>query len=509
MSFPTLKFDLQPLLPRLAWCASILLGDGQAVVRHGPWVETWDGGFCEGAWAGPFAKHEIDISTTLVGSGGRVNEEGFVFAAPTNTMQRLYSLRLPDRLLVSNSLVFLLAETGDSLDLNYPHYYYDFLRHKRRGLTRPTVTIPTAAGRRVALHHYINLLVRPDLSVVERPKNLSVAPVDYASYRALLADGVQAVFANAADSRRRHPYQPLVALSQGYDSPAAATLAVEAGCRDAFTVTSPPGNHEDGALVGAFLDLDTTTYDRYRFRALPGLPEAEFCAATAFGRYVTLAGVADQLEQTLLLTGHPGDDIWTTDASLSLPNLMAPTDVLVEGGSSLGEFRLRVGFQWFPVAWIGATHRQEISRITHSSEMKAWWVPGKYNRPIPRRISEEAGVPRELFGQVRMGTLFARRAFTATGRVDFDAYCRDHGLRPRRRTADRIASGVGRVDLGLLWIARRLPRPAYLALTPYFLLGLRDRQRSLWKSPLLYTFHWGVDRIRHRYELRSESSLLS
>jgi len=73
------------------------------------------------------------------------------------------------------------------------------------------------------------------------------------------------------------------------------------------------------------------------------------------------------------------------------------------GGCALGEFRLRTGFIQFPLACSGALHARAIKAITDSPAMKPWSIGGGYDRPIARRIAEEAGVPRHLFGQIRKG----------------------------------------------------------------------------------------------------------
>lgn len=67
-------------------------------------------------------------------------------------------------------------------------------------------------------------------------------------------------------------------------------------------------------------------------------------------------------------------------------------------GSGLDEFRKRVGFVNAPVPFIGVQNSRQLARISGSVEMKQFRVKGLYDRPIPRRIAEEAGVPREIFG---------------------------------------------------------------------------------------------------------------
>jgi len=53
---------------------------------------------------------------------------------------------------------------------------------------------------------------------------------------------------------------------------------------------------------------------------------------------------------------------------------------------------------------MGARQKTDIVRITESSEMDSWRLGNTYDRPIPRRIAEEAGVPRHLFGQDKMAS---------------------------------------------------------------------------------------------------------
>jgi hypothetical protein len=74
------------------------------------------------------------------------------------------------------------------------------------------------------------------------------------------------------------------------------------------------------------------------------------------------------------------------------------------GGGSFTEFRLRVGFIHVPITMLGMSRDTSIWNITHSQEMQPWRLETKYDRPIPRRIVEEAGVPRELFGQEKKVT---------------------------------------------------------------------------------------------------------
>ena len=70
----------------------------------------------------------------------------------------------------------------------------------------------------------------------------------------------------------------------------------------------------------------------------------------------------------------------------------------------IGEFRLFKGIFHCPVPFWGMRHLREIWDITASKEMEPWSIPGGYDRPVPRRIVEEAGVPRHAFGLRKKNT---------------------------------------------------------------------------------------------------------
>jgi hypothetical protein len=52
---------------------------------------------------------------------------------------------------------------------------------------------------------------------------------------------------------------------------------------------------------------------------------------------------------------------------------------------------------------IAAIHAPIIHAWNRSPELAPWSIGGDYDKPIARRIAEEAGLPRHLFGQVKKG----------------------------------------------------------------------------------------------------------
>ena len=112
-----------------------------------------------------------------------------------------------------------------------------------------------------------------------------------------------------------------------------------------------------------------------------------------------MASWETDVRQRLLFTGFHGDKIWDKHNDKVSPYLIRGDT----SGCSLAEFRLRVGFIHLPLPFIGATSNPSIHGIANSDEMSPWCINNDYDRSIPRRIVEEAGVDRSSFGQIKKG----------------------------------------------------------------------------------------------------------
>jgi len=118
---------------------------------------------------------------------------------------------------------------------------------------------------------------------------------------------------------------------------------------------------------------------------------------------VPIVNWEEELTGKILLTGIHGDAVW------SMHHKFPNTDI-VRGdaaGASLSEFRFRVGFMHLPVPFIACKSAASILKISRTEEMQPWSIGGHYDRPIARRISESAGVPRSAFAK-RKGGYIAR-----------------------------------------------------------------------------------------------------
>jgi len=408
-----LEFELFPNLPRLAWAARLRREARAVRILHGPWVETREDCFFEGAWDGPLEGCRFDQALTFVGSGGRLANDGILFATPSHTFERLHSVRTDDELFVSNSLAFLLALSGELLDPQHRHYYLDFLDYYRAGIGVTEKRLRLAGHRFMELHDCCNLAAQPDLTTRRVEKPLGAPPRDYGDYVSFVSRTAEQVVANANDSARRWRYRPVTSLSQGYDTTAVSALAAQAGCREAVTFrksNSKYGYEDDsGSRIGPYLGLRVTEYERTDYDRLPERRDDEFYVEPD-GVDRSMVLMEKQLVGALLFTGRFGERLWPRGSVLSWglqgdagePLFQIPSCFKL-GGCALGEFRMKTGFLHFPLATSGGLHAPAIQAITDSKAMRPWSIGGGYDRPIARRIAEEAGVPRHLFGQVKKG----------------------------------------------------------------------------------------------------------
>lgn len=387
-----LQYEEVESWPLLAWLAVCERGSDRAFVRHGSHVETHDEWFCEAVWPGEFSAGEFDQTDLVVGTGGRLRHGRLVFVSSGTTVDRLQSLQTASAVLVSNSLPCLLECAAADVDPSYPRYYEDF-RSVVNGLRKYKRTLETAGGP-VRLTYFQNLAWDGQALATE-DKPYPVRQFErFELYRRFLGTSVDLLARNAGASGRAHPFRPLGTVSTGYDSPAVATLCREAGLDEAVTFRrARDGEMDDGGLIAERLGLRVIAADRDAWRAIRGAP-IPFCATNAYGEEIHYAALGKLLSGRVLFTGYHGDKVWAKDTNDLSPDIVRgdPT------GLSLSEYRLWVGFLHCPLPYFGVRQIADINRISNSPAMSQWNVSGDYSRPIPRRIAEEAGVPRELFG---------------------------------------------------------------------------------------------------------------
>lgn len=456
------RFHANPTIPRCSWLAQLRKGEPVVDLFHGSSVETGEEFFVEGAWDARFTDAGFVDAVTLLGSGGKIAaDQSIVFAAPSHIYERLYALDGGDELFVSNSLVFLLARSGDELDPEhgeYPHALY-----RSYGVTESTRSIPTRSGQPVRLFYYQNLVVQADLTIRTVAKTAAGEFEDFDSYRRFLESSVVNVFENASDSNRTVVYhKPIASISSGYDSTASAVFARKIGCERALTfkearpldIDGYTGGDDRGTPIANALGMTCKEFDRldYLKQSTLEFPEAEIFV-TSHLVDLNFLSLEDSLdESSIFFTGNRGDVVWNKRLN---PNQDS-------GGPGMAEFRLRVGFVHFPVPYLGTTDcrpaqcrvSKSIRRISNSREMAPWSVGGDYDRPIPRRILEEAGVERAAFGQENKAVA--------------------------------------------VWFGKEAPQDI---MTPASYRDFQDFRRNVKGSEINRAILWGISKVKSRYEL--------
>jgi hypothetical protein len=496
-------------LPRLAWCLDFDPATGTARVDHGPWVETSERGFFEGAWAGPFEELGFDEARTFAGSGARLRGDELFVATPTDTTEGVYSIGgRGGRVVFSNSLPFLLAVSGEALDLDYLDYENDALSICD-GLADYRREMPTASGNRFRLHLYANVRIAPDGSLEERPKAVPAGPLrSFADYAALLRGEVRALCENAASDRRIQKFRPTVFCSNGYDSPACAALAREAGSEDAvvFETKKDYLRSDSGAEIVRRLGYENV--NELRELDYKNLDVADLFLGTGeLGTSIYFSAAASILPGRILFSGVNGDNVWSTEERRVSTTLKRPS---FYPDTARKEFRLVTGYVNFPPAFIGVMRHREIWKISTSEEMRPWSVASDYDRPIPRRIVEEKGIPRELFGFSKGGGCGTSLRFGTLGKL--------RGVMPTS-SYGRFAAFYRRAARRRKWSARRLWRAAmywgYVAHTVLLLKRWHPWPRQVEKrirreytcSPFApsFLFPWGVASLQEKYYARAVS----
>ncbi|MGB2753732.1 MAG: hypothetical protein WBD75_03675 [Phycisphaerae bacterium] len=483
-----MKLDPQPVpaWPKLAWVATLRPGADKITIYHGPCVETSRDWCAEAVWAGEYARGDFDRTDLVFGSGLRRREHRVVFVSAGTTLDRLWYHRGTDAWHVANSLPALLAVAGTSL-AGIPADYARDVDTIGQGLTGYKRRLPAATGELYV--QYFHNLVWDGQSLGEAEKPDTAPRFDtFETYAAYLRDTAEQLATNMNNRARAHAVTPLVTVSQGYDSSAAAVVARLAGCRQSVTIrqsTSLWRGSDSGEEVAHHLGLDCATYDRTA-RQYP-LEEAIWAVA---GRASILNWTLFDYPQPLCLffTGSYGDKMWSRKRREYRDPFQGTS--LSHGG--IGEFRLVRGVFHCPVPFWGMRHIHELQETSFSEVMQPWSVGGNYDRPIARRLVEEAGVPRTAFGQRKKNTSHDAALlwpYTPETAASFRHFLAARGL---------PAPGPTRV-----WLRRRTNSLAHLVeanvLRP-FTAALRHRQEQATYAAADVLFHWANAELTKRYK---------
>jgi hypothetical protein len=506
-----MKFIYQNIqtLPRLAWCAILEKYSGMVEVLHGPWVEARDSFFVDGIWDGTFSEGSID-DAYLMGTGGMIKGGKVLFCTPYHSHERLHFLWKGTRLYISPSLAFLLKQANQKLDPNHIPYHAQLIE-MLFGYERHIGSIPLASGDSVKIIHFRNILVDNNLKITVLDKKTSPEFTSYEHYRQYLADKLKLFISNATSENRNVRYGIMTTISTGYDSPACSVLAHEAGCKNAvtFKTSRPEGrdkteNDDSGKAIGELIGLSVQEYDRKAYLSQEGTPEAEFVASGDLGQDFELCAFENAWAQKVVLIGDHGYYMWGRyHQKKNVHTRLYREDT---GGDCLIDFRTRVGFIPLRLIFVGALSHPSLYRITNSKEMIPWHTDTGYDRPIARRIVEEKGVPRFLFGQKKKAVSILlnsdvrlKRQMKPESYTSFYNYYLNH-----KKYRSRIKQLFYEVMFRLFQANYKLlsiPNTILTRLGFPVIPGMVPNRFSQAPGMPSFLVHWGISSIEDRYSI--------
>lgn len=401
-------------IPRLSWVARRQSGVWDFTV--GEAVESRGFGFFEGVWDGDFTAFRPDLADHRCGSGMFMTESGPTFLA-SFAGEPLYVLieKSSGDARVSNSPIFALTSAGivpggrdfDELtaDLKSRAMVLGEL-----GVERAPTLLSENPTHALHMLSYFNFRVT-DTGRVARHWTVPRREFrTFEQYRALLSTTLDRLLRNGESPGRRRRLAPIVPISRGYDSTACAVIAAEVGCREAITLdVTVEGRHDSGEENARALGLDVSVHQHFYGDDLPSLSVAqigpmdeavaEFVATAGHPGNILYSTFAHRLRDRILISGAGGDPYWPREVTAT--SGFTRTAQYIRGTL---EFRLRVGFANVPLPCVGVRFIPAIAALSRSEEMADFTVGGDYDRPVPRRIIEEAGLARDAFGSAKTAT---------------------------------------------------------------------------------------------------------
>ncbi len=405
-----LIYEENKALPPLGWCAAIK--DGTAHIVHGVQVETNPHFFVDGAWDGDFASGNFVDAEWFCGTGAALLDGKIVFSTPTHVTAGLYMANMESGYLVSNSLHFLLVRAGRKLDPSYKYYKRDFNtiiagihQYKAEIHTIPDgehAQPPASACTSVTMLFFRNLSIDDNNAIAISIKPCVSPFSSYENYRDRLVAAMERMAQNAAYAGRKQTYGMVTTISKGYDSPACAAVAKQVGCDRAVTFCAKGKYAQDsGVEIAKKLGyINIIERDAMSFQNRTDCVEAMYICSGDLGASISSSVFDKDYAGCLVFTGDRGDSLWSPDSAHRNCEFRF-IDILSHLGN--GERRLWTGYIAVPMPLYGATAWPSLYTISNAKEMEPWRLGNDYDRPIARRLVEEAGVPRDWFGMEKHG----------------------------------------------------------------------------------------------------------
>ena len=453
MSNP-IEYTLVPDLQKLGWLAKIDHAN-KVSVWHGPKVECHPQWMVEGVWDGEFESGNFHNSIAFFGSGIRIDHNKIYISTSHSNQTRIIYCVTKNGILISNSLVLMLAFTDAKIDEKHDY------ERECTGILKGTKSY----DRRYRVIHpdidwfyqvfYENVIVS-DGRISFEPRLSFQQFTSYEEYVGKLKAILSRIRDNYQSPARQHAVSTFTTLSSGYDSTAITCLVKDIGVKDCYTCKKSnsmlPGflehSNDDGTHIANKLGMTV----RYLDPNPKHVPEEDELFLIARGARAHMGNVINesmlhtmmkhietQCDVGVVFRGDHGDSVWETDRHhLSLTDdIVRPS----ECGSSSIEIRLKSGVIPVAVPYILAENVNSIYAITLSDEMKPWRLFNDYDRPIARRIIETSGIERGMFARLKKGM------------ITHYLYPSNHRLRKQYRSFLKRRHDVGRLFISFYLIS--------------------------------------------------------
>lgn len=404
-----MRFQYQCIedLPKLSWLAIVEKGKDFVEVIHGASVECLDTFFVAGVWDGDFSDGNFSETSFSSCTGGVLKKTngGVIFSTPNHPQEMLFSFREEEKLYISNSAAFILARTGNELDVDYYNYEKDFCSCLL-GVEHVHRSTPLKGGQELYIHLCCNLIIDSSLIQKEERKRTNMSFKNYDDYYSSLIKILQKISLNAQDEHRKTKYGSISTISKGYDATAASVLAQKMGCDTVLTFNRPRQYESDcgtdiARIIGYkhIVEGDADLYKHNKQKL-----EAEATATGDVGSMTVFTAYEDLYKNKLVWMGCRGDSVWEKEhGNVNDHYDFSEGNTLAQASISYKENFLKNNAVMIMPPLIGADRWSEIAQISKSEEMRGFSMGNDYDRPIPRRIVETEGVAREAFGQKKKG----------------------------------------------------------------------------------------------------------
>ncbi len=402
MSF-SFQYCVLDKLPKLAWLANIDTKEEKAKVFCGTKVECHDGFFVTGVWDSDFTDPCFDTCDAFYGTGAKLTDDGVLFVTPSHALERLVLVQRGEQVVVSNSLPFLMEYIGAKL--NRRVYDYEKILCSMLYGPRGIRDIPISGTETIKQYIVSNIHISSQgISVNRRP---AMKPFqDFADYYERITASLKAIRNNMQAPGRSARFGLVSTISCGYDSAACSALARTIGCERAVTLSGGRYDVDDGSLIAKQLGYThIVKRDKNRYKMMPDCIDALYVSSGELGAELQFSVFDDLFEDNLVFVGSRGS-YWSKSFKMT-DDFEMNGYYFFETAVSYTEDALKMGAVFVPLPAFGASVCSSIKRISNSEEMKPWSVENSYDKPIPRRIVESAGVPRESFGMKKCGGGFS------------------------------------------------------------------------------------------------------